>query len=107
VAKGKPKVNPGKKQAQVAGRSTSPQNPQEAADLDRAGEQNASTTPVAGEAATPSATEGAATPVFDDDSMFNSADRQSAVLARERAGRTGPQKKTKAAPRQTERRKAG
>jgi hypothetical protein len=34
-------------------------------------------------------------PVFDDDSMFNSADRQSAILQEKQARRTGLQKKEK------------
>ncbi len=62
---------------------------------------------ILGEEPLPSVGESKAAAVFDDDSMFNSADRQPALLQRERARRTGPQKRTKAPPRQSERRKTG
>ncbi len=62
---------------------------------------------IQGEEPLPSVGESEAAAVFDDDSMFNSADRQSAALTRERARRTGPQKKTKTTSMQTERRTTG
>jgi len=55
----------------------------------------------------PSVGEEAKEAVFDDDSMFNSADRQSAILQGEQARRAGRRKKeTRTALTQTGRRKA-
>lgn len=104
MAEHKQRANRSNQLAQTAGPRAGRQDPKENAGRKGADIQQVRQAPDDSTSAAPAPARGEGA-VFDDDSMFNSADRQAAVLAQEQAGKKGPKPKRKEARERTGRRK--